>query len=274
MSENTDLVREHLETSKQRFRTYREAGYFAITVLIGLMLIWALWSWRNANNIAGASSAKLNIALDELTGTIQEVRAVAKGSRDTVEGLTRVENELVGFVGDARIELRSISFSVQQRMLTLDTNLVASRNLIEEGTKQLNNNGTALTGVILHVDRAIEETTPHLQGAVMALERGSKGFSTLVEATTPQVAELLSNLNAVVIDSDGLIKAYTPIGTNLSGVTEDLHGISTDTRKFIHDSFYPVPVHGFWNKTWRAVKYILEPAYQFGKLYFILKRVP
>jgi len=70
-----DLTREHLETSKQRAIVYREWGYFALVALVAAMLVWTLWSFRNAQNMVGATNAAVTGVIGDLRLTVQELNS-------------------------------------------------------------------------------------------------------------------------------------------------------------------------------------------------------
>src|SRR5437764_11656977 len=57
------------------------------------MLVWALWSWKAANNMAGATSAKLNGILDKLDSKINTLQT---------ENINGVLAEVQGAIADLR----------------------------------------------------------------------------------------------------------------------------------------------------------------------------
>ena len=241
--------------------------------------IYGLHAWTESSKMVGTTNAKANVVLDDFAGLIKSMKAkldevdVKNVNAVTEEGAARLRDlheqqaALTVLINTGTNELRAISRGAQ-------ANLVSSKGLIDEGTKQVKANGDNLAKTILRADKLLADNTPQITDATTALARGMNGLATTIETSQPQVAEILSNLKAVTVDANGMIRAYTPIGTNLAGATDDFHKMTSDSQAYLHTLMFPPKVSGFWPNVWRGVKFVLQPAYDIGKLYFLIKRVP
>lgn len=288
----TPMAEDSLSREKRRAITYREWIKDGLLLLVGLMLIWALWSWRAASNMVGATNAKLNTFMDKATDKLDRLDGIAESgnqvlveAKGAVRDLRTTEAEVTGLVADVRREVVGLSTGAQDGMRQLNSTLAAGRGVLLQGETTLRHTDVSLNGqpgglipslthTVLTADKLVADASPRVTNAAAALERGMNGLATIIETASPKVADVLDDLKAVTIDADGMIKAYTPIGVNLSGATEDFHKATSDSQAYLHDLLFPPPVKGFWPRLGRAFKYALTPALDAGKLYFLIKRVP
>lgn len=200
--------------------------------------------------------------------------AVLVSAKARLDGLAPVERELAAAISDLRYQTEVLSQSLAARLRTVDGLVVKLGGTVDEGTRQLKQNGDRLADVTLHVDRLIADNGPRVNNAAAALERGRNGLATAIETSSPEVAKALNNLNTVIIDADGMVKAYTPIGANLSAASANLTAMTEDSKNKFHELLYPAPAKGFWPRTKQVFGYILRPAFEAARLYFTLQSLP
>jgi hypothetical protein len=267
-------------------------GRWFQTIILGLVIvllvmgIWTLWSWRGANNMVGATQAKLDVLIGETGGLVAELRAKVKevdagklnaigdGLKARVDDAGKMQEQLTGFIADARLQGDDVTKAAVARMNQLGQNLGSLQALTDEGRAQLKQGGDALTKTVLSVDRLVADNTPHVTNASAALERGMNGLATIIQTSDPRVAELLGQLKTVLISADGTVKSFTPVGNNLAGITDDFHSMTTDSKNKLHSIFYPEPVKGFWPNVKRVASFVITPAFEGTRLYFSLRALP
>jgi hypothetical protein len=96
----------------------------------------------------------------------------------------------------------------------------------------------------------------------------------MIETANPKLQAALDNMNTVIVDADGTIKAYQPVGVNLAGITDDFHKMTTDSKNKLHEILYPPPVKGFWPNAKRIATYLYRPAFDGVRLYYTLQSLP
>lgn len=267
-----DLIRERLETSKQRARVFREWSYFALAGLVALMLIWALWSFRNAQNVVGATQSQVKQSGEELSALIKEGRDTVAEVRGKVKALD-VErlNKRLDDLGDSQKEFTRLIADTrlnETRMIDrLDANLISVKGLTDEARVQVKQNGDKATEALGSLDALIKT-------ADTKVSKLADDGSLLIETTNDELQVLLDNLQALTVSADGTIKAYQPVGVNLAGVTEDLRRMTSDSAAKWHSILFPDPVKGFWPNLRRAASYAYRPAFDGIRLYYTLKSLP
>lgn len=281
-----EAERYRMETRKQKTILLRNKTYTVISIIVGLilsvMLVWGLWSWRAANDMSGTVSAKLNSLLDKVDSksdkldtildTLNErVDEIGKGAADSLKETPETMRELRATIVEARQQLKASGDAVA-RLASLAEREIAARSqdvgrLVNEGERQIKANGDNSAAAIESLNTFIKETNTQ---TTRILETGAQ----LIETANPKLVTLLDHADAVTVSLDGTIKAYTPVGVNLAGITDDLHGVTTDGRAFVHKALFPPPVKGFWPNVWRGFKYVLTPAYDAARFYFIVRKAP
>lgn len=254
-AEQTALIREHLETSKERARVYREWGYFGLTVLVGTMLIMALWSWRQANLVAGATQARLNGILDKLDTKIDSVQTerlneLLTAGRGTVEGLQPVERELAVFIADNRRNMNRLMLTAEGQINRFGDNL-ASVKRITDGLG--NDTLPAVNALMLKLGRTVEISNAQLPEIIAEMKKDGADVRVILEQ--PALA-----------GPDSMFDSFNRSAHNLEPVTEDLHNIGVqatavvtstakgtdDVQRYVHNVLYPAPCvgKGCWVKKW------------------------
>jgi hypothetical protein len=269
--DQTEITREHLETSKQRAIVYREWAYFAIAVLVAGMFVWAAWAFKGAQNVSGIASAKL---IDITKAIEDKINAIpVEGVKPLMESLTaellelktqtagigETREQLTGLLSDARGELKPLLASL--RGVTEEVMGVAT-----ETRTQIKQNGDEVTKTVASLNRTITDLDTKV----------SKIFddgTLMLETSNPKIQAILDNANAAIIDTDGRIKAFEPIQTNLAGITSDFNAMTTDSKKKLQEIFWPPAKHG-WARVGQVATYFLTPMFEGSRLYFSIKALP
>jgi len=272
MDDQTNAVRQELETSKQRARVYREWAYFGLAVLVGVMLIWALWSWKHTNDMVGATNAKLLSVIDEGHDLVSDVRVKlnqidADKINQRLDDLGASQQQLTGLISDVRLSQKRITDSSVARIDQLAENLSSVKGATDEARLQLKQTGDGAAKALASVDTTIKDVDSRV---VKLLDDGSL----LIETSNPKLQTLLDRFNTIAVDADGTIKAYQPVGVNLSGITEDFHAMTTDSKNKLHEVLYPAPVKGFWPNVKRIGGYLYRPAFDGLRIYYTLHSLP
>lgn len=236
----------------------------AITVVVIVAAIYAvpaIKQWQHAN----AATTQVYEA-----GLIEAIDNVKNGTAEvapTLKGLQRIENEATGYVADLRRDTKIITSALNARMQTLDTLLVSVRGVSDEARIQVKQNGDATAETVKSLNVAVNDIRTSV---TRLLDDGSL----MIETANPKLQNLLDNLNTVVIDADGTIKAYQPVGVNLAGITSDFNAMTTDSKNKLHEILYPAPVKGFWPNVRRYASYLYRPVFDGVRLYYTLQSLP
>jgi hypothetical protein len=228
-------LRYRMETSKERAILIRNWIYTAIALIVTVMLVWALWSWKAANNMAGATSAKLNGILDKLDSKIntlqtENINGVLAEVQGAIADLRKTERELPGLVTDVRQEIVGLSRTVQGRLVTLDSVMAESRNQIKQ-------NGDETARLIR---RTNDEVLPSITDAVRATNTLMAKFGATadeaalaIKSASEKTGRSIDELNKQIADprwgqaADNLVTATDTANLALSDFHTDLH----DTMK-------------------------------------------
>ena len=271
MDDQTQITRERLETSKERAIVFREWGYFSLVVLIGLMLIWALWSWRQTNLMVGATNAKIDGLLDRLGNKIEvldteRVNALLEKASSRIDDLGKTQEQLTGLIADTRGNTNRLTNAAMARINELSENLSSLKGITDEARVQVKQNGDATAKTVASLDTFIKDTDTRIS---KLLDDGSL----MIETANPKLQDLLAHADAVVVTADGTIKAYEPVGVNLAGITSDLNAMTTDSKNKLHEILWPAPKHG-WARAGQLATYLLRPVFEGARVYYTLSALP
>jgi len=152
------------------------------------------------------------------------------------------------------------------RLVTLDTVLVSVRGVSDEARVQVKHNGDEATKTLASLNRTISDVDTRFS---KILDDGAL----MLETANPKLQELLDHTSAVMIDADGTIKSFQPVGVNLAGITADFNAMTTDSRNKLHEILFPAPKHG-WARVGQVATYLLRPVFEGARLYFQLTALP
>lgn len=226
-ADETVVIREHLETSKQRARVYREWAYFAIAVLIAIALIVALRSWKNGNDMAGALNARAIGVLDKFDTKVDsldlaKLNAIADSVKSRVDALEPTQTALTKLTDQVRTEMVLDSSELRARLRTLDTVLISLRGVGDETRAQVKQNGDAATKAIKGIGTLEEKLTATVADADSAVKIHSGEFTTTL-------ASINNRINDQRIDTFMTTLAGT--GGNVEKITANLALISGNFEK-------------------------------------------
>lgn len=243
-----------------------------LAVVALCITVYALWTWRNAENVVGATSA-------EVQGTLKELRGVIKTVNEKLDAIDTPEvNQRVKDLGMSQAELDRLLVSVRKqsewvtmaataRINQLGDNLTSLKAVTDETRAQIKQNGDEAAKTLASLNRTITDVDTRFS---KILEDGSL----MLETANPKLQELLTRADAVMIDTDGTIKSFQPITTNLAGITADFNAMTMDSRNKLHSILFPEPVKGFWPNVKRVATFLLTPAMEGARIYFQLHALP
>ena len=235
----------------------------AITVVVIVAAIYAIPAineWRHAN------TATTKVYESGLVEAIENVKNGTAEVAPTLRGLQAVELEAQNYVADMRRETRTMSLAFQARLQTFDSVLVSLRGVGDEARLQVKRNGDATTRTITAVELSVSDLTDH---ATKLMDDGSL----ILETANPKLQAALDRLDHVILTADGTIEAYKPVGVNLAGITDDLHGMSSDSRRKLNEVLFPPRKTG-WARVGQVLQYVYRPAFDGINLYYRLSALP
>lgn len=225
-----EALRYRMETSKERSILIRNWAYTVISIIVAVMLIWALWSWRAVNNMTGATQAKLNGILDKLDSKIDtldtknanDVLIEVKGA---VADLRKTERELPGLIIDLRQEIVGLSRGVQARLQTLDGGMLESQ-------RQIKQNGDATAAMVARSDASVnDKLLPAVTESVKATNVLMAKFgatadeaAAAIRLASEKTGKSIDELNKVIANTNDVVLTAN---ATLVDVHTDLH----DTMK-------------------------------------------
>jgi uncharacterized protein YoxC len=239
-------------------------GAITVVVIVGAFyLIPAIKDWRHANT---ATTKVYEEGLGSVTDAAQNVKDATAQVAPTLKGLQAVEKETQGYVADLRTQTLTLTNGLDARLQTLDTLLVSVRGVADEARVQLKQNGEEARKTLASLNRTITDVDTRFS---KILDDGSL----MLETANPKLQELLDHANAVMIDADGTIKSFQPVGVNLAGITSDFNAMTTDSKNKLHEILFPAPKHG-WARVGQVATYLLRPIFEGARLYFQLTALP
>lgn len=281
--ETREEYRQDIEDKKERWILYRERLYTILAgciIVILVLLAYVLFTWRDSNRMASATSSHLNSVLTKLEEKIDSVDT-ANLSKDVHENLVEVKNRvadlknqqdaLTNLTNTVNNEAIYFSRSFQARMDTLDSVLVSARNAIDEGNHQVKQNGDATKDILVSGNTFVKETTI---GVTKLLSDGSLAIT----STNTKTNKLLDDFDIVLVGDPkdpensikGLVKKSNRITDKGGDTMENIAGLTKDIRTKEQSILFPPPDKGF---TGFMKKYILRPITTFGGAAYLVERL-
>lgn len=241
-----DRTREELETSKQRAIVYREWAYFGMAGLFCLMMVWALWSWKQTNNMVAASHAKLDTIIDRLGEKLDAVQIerfnvlvtsgnelIASG-KDRVDELGQTERELTALVTDTRRNTGRLTDSVITRMDRVQDNLDSLRAVTDQTASTVKQLGDATERLMSRYGLTADEAT---QAIRTASEKTGLSMDELKrQIADPRWQKAADNLVAATGEADRtLVDFHAQMNATLAempGIARDVHKTTTTISRF------------------------------------------
>ncbi|HKV42795.1 MAG TPA: hypothetical protein VJX67_26590 [Blastocatellia bacterium] len=233
-------IRSFFSHSEQANLSKDIRGWLVDALLLAalVMAIWGLWSWKNANNVAGAVSAKANTALDSLSGTLTHLNHAAGQVEQTA-------SDLHGVAATANTRLPEILDDVHQDQIGIQTELSALRGATVQLQCSVKANGDAAAGLITHLDAAA--TGPDgLIPQVTAVARHFDGILTgpdviaaigSFKTAMGDLADGASHLKLIVDDPElarQIKETFANVdvtSSNIASATASLAGVAADAKR-------------------------------------------
>jgi hypothetical protein len=272
MDEQTQITREHLETSKERAIVWREWGYFVAIIVFIAFGIYGLHAWTESNKVVGAINSRAGKSFDRLDAMIDTFNAklaaidtskigpLLESGTTVLDGLKADEGQLAGLISDMRGEVVPLFASV--------------RGAIDEAHAQVKQNGDESAKTLASVRTAVDDTDVLIKNTDREATRILREGALMIETTNPKLQDLLAHTDNVVITADGTIKAYQPVGEKLASTLGHLDNMAADSDKRWHSILFPPPVKGFWPNVKRTVGFVYRPMFDGAALYFRLSSIP
>lgn len=261
---------------------YERTKHLAVICLIGALIFSCVeigltfGSLRRQLNASADYNESIKGSLQGVNDVVGEVRELVADGRPAIQRLKDVEDQIIPVANNLAALESHLDREVAATMQTARTQVGTIAPVMEElrrFTADTNYRVNSKDGLIATVTASASELTAAASKAGLAIETLSADGSALVRATTRDVDALLTSGQTLIMDLDGTVKATKPVVDNLAGVTEDFHGVTTDGRNYLHSLLFPPPVHGFWPNVWRVFKFVITPAYDLGRLYYVLRPV-
>jgi hypothetical protein len=227
-----EALRYRMETSKEKSILIRNWIYTVISVIVAVMLVWGLWSWRNANNMASAAQARLLAIADRLDSKLDTIdtsklntiadggAATLQAARERIDALRATQAELDRSIIALRSSTNVLTSSVAARLQTLDGVLVSLRGVGDETRRQIGQNGDAATKAInglTDVEGKLGVEVTHM-GTVAQTQ--SDELAKLIKAATSRVEDKrIDDFMATLPGTGGNVEKIT---ANLAGITGNL----------------------------------------------------
>lgn len=218
-----DPIRQRLETSKQRARVWREWGYFALTALVGVVLIMSMLTFRATQQMVGATNAEIKTTVVEIRGIAADIR-----SQVALVDVARV-NRRVDDVGDSLAELNRLITSVRGQSERLTSASVARIN-------QLGENLASLQGVTDEAQRAIAKLTTATTTLVDKYGLTADEASKAIALASQQTGKSLESLAKQISDP-----RWGEAADKLVATTGEANATLVDFHKYMNETMAELP---------------------------------
>jgi len=258
--EDANKTRIHLETDKQRAITWREYGYTAVIwsggfigliltvgfIILLCFLIPAIREWTRANK---ATAAAYEEALPKIDKGLNEVIAATTAIRSSAENAEAASSEIKQLTLDLRTSYIPGMFNnIQKGVSNLNGVMgdvrATTLPLVNTNLSTLNTNQIKL-GQVLDVTRdGLRDTLVELVASgknirLMTDDPALKSLASDIQVITKSLGVTAGKLEVIPDDLHNL-------GVQATGITTDLHNITTDLYGYEHKVLHPDPVKGFW----------------------------
>src|SRR5437870_9169860 len=155
-------------TRAEKFKSFLVATHPVIYEVLLLMLVifgfFALRSWRNYNDMAGATSAKLNGILDKLDAKVEAVKIenvndLLVSGKGRIDDLATLEHELTYFIADNRRNGNRLSASLAARVDQLGENLASLKGITDESRLAIASISDATVKLMVKFNLTADEAT-------------------------------------------------------------------------------------------------------------------
>lgn len=243
-----------------------------LAVVVACVATYTMWTFRNTQQMVGASHAKLDDILDKFGAKLDQVdiegvNALLVSGKGTVEGLQPVEQELAGFIADNRRNTARLVVAAETQINRLGENL-GSVKRITDGLG--NDTLPAVNALMLKLGRTVEVTNEQLPEVVAEMKKTGADVRVILEQ--PSLA-----------GPDSMFDSFNRSAHNLEPVTQDLHNMGVqgtailtstakgadDVQRYVHNVLFPPPCVG---KGCFVKKWIITPLKaSSGLIYLLLK---
>ena len=236
-----------------------------VVVIVGAFyVIPAIKDWRHASN---ATTKVYESGLTDVQEAAKSIRESMTEVTPTLRGLQGDEAELQEYIKDLRGHTALLTQSIDGRLQTFDEVLIGLRQVSDETRSQIKQNGDATAANLISLKTTLDDAGVLIRNTDREVTRILQDGALILETANPKIKELLDHADNLVVDTDGTIRAYQPIGENLSRMTKD----SADKW---HNLLFPASVKGFWPNVRRITSYAWKPVFDGARLYYTIHSLP
>ena len=245
-----EALRYRMETSKERSILIRNWLYTVMAVIVCVMLVWALYAWKMANNMAGTTSANFNNLIVNASGVVSRLETVADklekkidavdtskanqlidAGTKAVNGLPPIERELANAVSDLRQQTSLISRSAS-------TAVEKVGDVADEARAQIHSNGTATANLVNDSNASVnQKLVPEVVEAMKATRILMDKYGLTADEATEaikqasvQTGKSVDELNKTIIDFHGdlhnTMKEWPTIAKDVEKTTHNISKFS------------------------------------------------